>query len=84
MDEGVMRDSKRRSLQAVELSQRIQTAVCRNLPPPEMGTRVTVFGQAGHADPLHGWLCSSLKRVMRDKSWSDNITQTSLDLRYLL
>ena len=32
--------------------------LCRNLPPTAMGG-FTVFGQAGHADPLDGWRCSS-------------------------
>ena len=31
----------------------------RPLPPPEMGVRLLFFGQAGHADPLDGWQCSS-------------------------
>ena len=38
--------------------------LCRTFPPPAMGARFTVFGQAGHADPLDGWRCSSHKRVM--------------------
>ena len=38
--------------------------LCRTFPPPSMGVRFTVFGQAGHADPLDGWHCSSQKRVM--------------------
>ena len=33
--------------------------LCRTFPPPAMGVRFTVFGQAGHADPLDGWRCSS-------------------------
>ena len=43
---------KDNSLQAMELSQRIQTAVQIVLkpPPPAMGARFTVFGQAGHAE----------------------------------
>ena len=53
------RVSKRHSLQSVDLSQRLQTAV-----HPEMGARFTVYGQAGHADPLGGWRCLSQKRVI--------------------
>ena len=29
-----------------------------------MGARFTVFGPAGHADPMDDWRCSSQKRVM--------------------
>ena len=29
------------------------------LPPATMGARLPCFGQAGHADPLDGWQCSS-------------------------
>ena len=38
--------------------------LCRTSPPPAMGARFTVFGHAGHADPLDGWRCCSQKRVM--------------------
>ena len=38
--------------------------LCRTSPPPAMGSRFTVFGHAGHADPLDGWPCCSQKRVM--------------------
>ena len=38
--------------------------MCRTFPPPAMGVRFTVFGQAGHADPLDGWRCSSQKWVI--------------------
>ena len=38
--------------------------LCRTSPPPAVGTRFTVFGHAGHADPLDGWRCCSQKRVM--------------------
>ena len=38
--------------------------LCRTSPPPAMGSRFTVFGHAGHADPLDGWRCCSQKRVM--------------------
>ena len=38
--------------------------LCQSFPPPTMGARFTVFlGQAGHADPLDCWRCSSQKRV---------------------
>ena len=60
-------DSKRHSLQAVELSQRTQAAVqiVSNLSPPTMGARFTVFwGHAGRAEPLDGWRCCTQKRVM--------------------
>ena len=52
-------DSKRHSLQAVDLSQRTQDAVqiVSNILLP-------FFGHAGHADPLDGWRCCSQKRVM--------------------
>ena len=33
--------------------------LCQNHLPLAMGARFTVFGQAGHADPLDGWCCSS-------------------------
>ena len=34
--------------------------LCRNLPPPAMSARLTVFlGRAGHACPLNGRRCSS-------------------------
>ena len=58
--------SKRHSLHAVELSQRSQTAVeiVWNPPAPAMGARFTFLEQAGHADPLDGWHCSSQKRAM--------------------
>ena len=46
--------SKQHIIQAVELSQRSQTAV----------QIVSFLGLAGNADPLDGWLCSSQKRVM--------------------
>ena len=56
--------SKRHSLQAVELSQRTQTAVqiVSNLPAPSNGCPIYRF--FGHADPLDGWRCCSQKRVM--------------------
>ena len=38
--------------------------LCRTFPPPAMGTRFTVFGNAGHADPLDGWRCCSQRRLM--------------------
>ena len=38
--------------------------LCRTSPPPTMAARFTVFGHAGHADPLDGWRCCSQKRVM--------------------
>ena len=28
--------------------------LCRTSPPPAMGAQFTVFGHAGHADPLDG------------------------------
>ena len=65
--EDIMVDgSKQHSLQAVELSQRTQDAVqiMSNLPAPAMGARFTVFGHAGHADPLDGWRCCTQKQVM--------------------
>ena len=54
-------DSKLHSLQMVELSQRMQTTVqtVSQPPPPEMGARFTVFGQAVHADPMDSRRCSS-------------------------
>ena len=33
--------------------------LCRNLSHPAMGARFPVFLQAGHADSLDGWRCSS-------------------------
>ena len=34
--------------------------LCRNLPPPAMGARFSVFwGKAGHGDSLDGWRCFS-------------------------
>ena len=33
--------------------------LCRTSQPPAMGARFTVFGHAGHADPLDGWRCCS-------------------------
>ena len=33
-------------------------------PGGSNGDRFTVLGQAGHADPLDGWRCSSYKQVM--------------------
>ena len=33
--------------------------LCQTLPPPAMGARVTVFGQADYADPLDDWRCYS-------------------------
>ena len=33
--------------------------LCLPLPPPVMVDRLPFFGQAGHADPLDGWQCSS-------------------------
>ena len=59
--------SKQHSIQAVELSQRSQTAVriVSNLPSPSNGGPIyRFFGQAGYADPLDGWRWSSQKRVM--------------------
>ena len=59
--------SKQHSLQAVELSQRSQTAVqiLSNLPYPSNGCPIyRFFWQAGYADPLDGWRCFSQKRVM--------------------
>ena len=44
--------------------QELLCKLCRTLPPPAMGARFTVFGHAGHADPLDGWRCCSQKRVM--------------------
>ena len=38
--------------------------LCQTSPPLAMGARFTVFGHAGHADPLDGWRCCSQKRVM--------------------
>ena len=38
--------------------------LCRTSTTPAMGARFTVFGHAGHADPLDGWRCCSQKRVM--------------------
>ena len=48
-------DPKRHSIQVVELSQRIQTAVQIVSKPPDL----PVFGKAGYADLLDGWRCSS-------------------------
>ena len=59
--------SKRHSLQAVELSQRSETAVqiVSNLPAHSNGGPDLLFlGYAGHADTLDGWRCFSQKRVM--------------------
>ena len=36
----------------------------RTFPPPSMWARFTVFGHAGHADPLDGWRCCSQKQVL--------------------
>ena len=44
---------------AYKLSQRSQTAVQIVSNPP-----LPFFGQAGHADPVDSWRCSSQKRVM--------------------
>ena len=33
--------------------------LCQNLPPQQWGPDLPFFGQAGHADPLDGWRCSS-------------------------
>ena len=44
--------------------QELLCKLCRTIPPPAMGARFTVFGHAGHADPLDGWRCCSQKRVM--------------------
>ena len=38
--------------------------LCRTSPPTAVGARFTIFGHAGHADPLDGWRCCSQKRVM--------------------
>ena len=43
-------------------------------------TFTVFFGQAGHADPLDGWRCSSQKGGGSRLSRSDNIKQMSLDL----
>ena len=51
----------------MELSQRSQTAVqiVANIPAPSNGgPSYRLFGQAGHADLLDGWRCSSQKRVI--------------------
>ena len=50
------RCSKRHSLQAAILGgYKLLCKLCRHLPPLVMGDRFTVFGQAGHADPLDSW-----------------------------
>ena len=54
-------DSKRHSLQAVELSQRIQTAVYKN-PAPAMGARFTVFSASRPCGP-DGWLALLLMKA---------------------
>ena len=59
--------SKCNSLLTVELSQRFQTAVHIVSKPPAPrngGSICRFFGQAGHADALHGRRYSSYKRVM--------------------
>ena len=49
--------SKQHSLQAVELSQWLQTAVeiVSNLPPQQWEPDLPFFGQTGHADTLAGY-----------------------------
>ena len=51
--------------------------------PQKWRSDLQFFGQAGHADPLDGWRCSSKSKGCRDKHRFDSYTQTSLDLRYL-
>ena len=35
--------------------------------PPQWGPDLPFFGQADHADPLHGWHCSYKKRAMSNQ-----------------
>ena len=58
--------SKRHSLQSVELSRRLHTAVqiVSKPPAPSNGEPIYLFGQGGHADPLDNWRCSSEQSYM--------------------
>ena len=53
--------SKRHSLKAVDLSQRIQkdVQIVFKTPPQQWGPNLPFWGKVGHADPLDCWRCSS-------------------------
>ena len=48
--------------------------------PQFWGSGLAFFVQAGHADPLDGWRCSSQNQVISRLIQADNIKQTSLSL----
>ena len=50
-------------------------------PAPSNGSPITVFRQAGHADQLDGWQCSSLKWAMSRLTWICDICHTEIQVR---
>ena len=57
--------------------------LCQNLPSPAMGARFTFLGKPAMLTPWMAGAAHHKSGLCRDKSRSNNHTQTSLDLRYL-